>query len=440
MRLSRWVQEQVLENISHSTQRVVVAFSGGIDSTSLLHVCAQLQNEFPCPLLAIHINHGLSDNADQWQAHCESIANSYSVPFASYRVSVSNTGKGIEAAARDARFQQIMEVTSKHDLILLGQHDDDQVETFMIQLMRGSGLDGLVAMPALRESQHRTYHRPLLGVSRKDIEEYAEFHALHWVEDDSNLSTQFDRNYLRHEVLPRIKERFPNYVASVNRSIAHLQDYKNLMNDILEEKLASCLDNGRQLNISNLLTLNAKWHKPLLKEWIRFCGVAQPSSAVLQQIVMQGLEAVHDAEPCIQWENIQCRRYDGKLYLLPIYKSVKGRSFSLDLASPTVLPDDLGSAQCEWGIQTEAGFSVKKLEWPLEIRFTGYSAKFKPVGESMSKPVKQWFKKWKLAPWERERIPLFFSGDTLIQVGDVPDQNALAGATEKKRVVIRHRK
>ncbi|XOV79118.1 MAG: tRNA lysidine(34) synthetase TilS [Aestuariibacter sp.] len=418
MELVNWVKGRILSQVSASTRRLVIAYSGGVDSTVLLHLCSVFQSELPCKIHAIYIHHGLSDSADAWQAHCQDFAQHLDTTFEACRVCVSAAKKGIEAAAREARYGKLAEVTDEHDLILLGQHDDDQVETFLLQLLRGSGPDGLVAMPAFKRDKHgRCYLRPLLGVSRQTIENYANEMGLIWVEDESNASLQFDRNYLRHQVVPLLSQRFPAATKNILRTVGHLQEQRELLEDILDEKFASCCVDNKTMNISQLQGFSVAWQKQLLKRWIRLCNVPQPSVAVLQQIIEHCIPAAQDATPLVHWTGFQCRRYDGHLFLIPVPESCRHFQITLATEQSVELPNGDSRVVMRTASPQEAGFFIDELSLPIILKYSGYAAKFKPLGARHSKPLKQWFKEWKVPPWERERTPLLFSGEQLIQVG-----------------------
>ena len=206
-----------------------IAFSGGLDSTVLLHLLANAK-DLP-PLSAIHIHHGLQAAADAWPAHCQSICDSLGVPLRIMRVHVQ-PGASLERAAREARYQAFAEVTGAGEVLLTGQHRDDQAETLLFRLLRGAGVRGLAAMPAHRPLAAGHLVRPLLDVSRNELEAYAHEHRLQWIEDPSNADPRFSRNYLRHRVLPTLTERWPQAVTSLARTAEHLSEAQALLDEL----------------------------------------------------------------------------------------------------------------------------------------------------------------------------------------------------------------
>lgn len=206
-----------------------IAFSGGLDSTVLLHLLANAK-DLP-PLSAIHIHHGLQAAADAWPAHCQSVCDALGVPLRIMRVHVQ-PGASLERAARDARYQAFAEVTGAGEVLLTGQHRDDQAETLLFRLLRGAGVRGLAAMPAHRPLAGGHLVRPLLGVSRIELEAYAHEHRLQWIEDPSNADPRFSRNYLRHRVFPTLIERWPQALTSLARTAEHLSEAQALLEEL----------------------------------------------------------------------------------------------------------------------------------------------------------------------------------------------------------------
>ncbi|OPA92511.1 tRNA lysidine(34) synthetase TilS [Pseudomonas fluorescens] len=214
-----------------------IAFSGGLDSTVLLHLLASLAktNILP-PLSAVHVHHGLQAVADAWPQHCQSVCDSLNVPLRVMRVQVQ-PGASLERAARDARYHAFTEVTGAGEVLLTGQHRDDQAETLLFRLLRGAGVRGLAAMPAQRPMAGGYLVRPLLDVSRAELEAYAHEYQLKWIEDPSNADPRFSRNYLRHRVFPTLTERWPQTVSSLARTAEHLSEAQALLDELAQMDL-----------------------------------------------------------------------------------------------------------------------------------------------------------------------------------------------------------
>lgn len=225
--------------------RFLVALSGGVDSMVLLHAAVACVGAHRC--IAAHINHGLSADADAWQLACAAYADSLGVSFVSRRVQIASApDDGIEAEARAARYDALASFYQQYDAaaLLLGQHADDQAETVLLQLLRGSGLPGLAAMGAQAEDSYGMLRmRPLLACTRAEIEVYARDHGLRWVEDGSNSDTRFARNALRHDVMPALARHFPGYREALARTARHAAQAQSLLDQLARADLrAACID------------------------------------------------------------------------------------------------------------------------------------------------------------------------------------------------------
>ena len=214
-----------------------VALSGGLDSTVLLHLLIQLRQTHSLPpISAVHVHHGLQAAADAWPVHCQALCDELNVPLQVIRVQVQ-PGASLERAARDARYQAFVACTHADEVMLTGQHRDDQAETVLFRLLRGTGVSGLAGMPRQRRLGQGSLGRPLLDVSRAELEAYAHDNRLTWIEDPSNCQTNFSRNYLRHEVLPVIERRWPQATATLARNADHCAEAQCLLGELAEQDL-----------------------------------------------------------------------------------------------------------------------------------------------------------------------------------------------------------
>jgi tRNA(Ile)-lysidine synthase len=208
-----------------------VAYSGGLDSLVLLHVLANIKNKIKPKLVAVHINHGISNDADLWVEHCQKKCSNYAIELQIFSIDLTNkSDKGTEAFAREKRYEALGNLMHSHDLLLTAHHMDDQLETILLQLLRGSGPDGLVGMPQAREFSKGILLRPLLGYSREEIHDYALSESLSWIEDESNKSNRYDRNFLRNKIIPELLTRWPGALKTVLRAASHqlMQDLSSM--------------------------------------------------------------------------------------------------------------------------------------------------------------------------------------------------------------------
>ncbi|UXD86944.1 tRNA lysidine(34) synthetase TilS [Thalassolituus hydrocarboniclasticus] len=319
--------DKAIASLSGRSGRLVVAYSGGLDSTVLLHLLAQnaaLKNR----LLALHVHHGLSANADTWAAHCGQQCAQLQVPFVCERVVVNNHGAGIEQAAREARYQAFAAHCLPGDTLLLAHHADDQAETFFMRLLRGSGLTGLAAMAAVRELQPDSdilLLRPLLSTRRAQLEDYAAVQQLSWVEDESNGDERFERNWWRQTLLPQIFARLPGRESALQRSIAQLQQDQQLLAELLQPAVEACLRPCRwpsaaplSCSIIELLAAPAHHRPYLLRGWLARCGLntGMPGADFLQRIEQEVIAAAPDRQPQLQLGDLTIRRFQQQLYLV----------------------------------------------------------------------------------------------------------------------------
>jgi len=310
-----------------------VALSGGVDSVVLLDVLAGLRARLRIRLSALHVNHQLSPNAARWSAFCRRLCKARRVPFRDVEVSVPR-GDSLEAAARAARY----EVFSRQpgDYIVLAHHQDDQVETLLLQLLRGAGVKGLAAMPLLRaegggrrdegKSRKAARHpsslilhplllRPLLDVTRAEIEAYARARRLRWVDDESNADLHFQRNFLRHRILPEIEKRFPAYRATVARAARHFAESALLLDELALSDAGGAMDEG-MLTAAALRGLSPARSRNLLRFFLARQGVTMPSAARLDEALRQALTAKQDAQLAIDLGACELRQFEGRLHVI----------------------------------------------------------------------------------------------------------------------------
>ena len=224
-----------------TSRQILVAFSGGLDSTVLLHQLVQWRTENPgVALRAIHVHHGLSANADAWVTHCENVCQQWQVPLVVERVQLAQEGLGIEAQARQARYQAFARTLLPGEVLVTAQHLDDQCETFLLALKRGSGPAGLSAMGEVSEFAGTRLIRPLLARTRGELEQWALAHGLRWIEDESNQDDSYDRNFLRLRVVPLLQQRWPHFAEATARSAALCAEQERLLDELLVDDLAHC--------------------------------------------------------------------------------------------------------------------------------------------------------------------------------------------------------
>jgi len=303
-----WLRERLSHLLpGYPDTRLCVALSGGIDSTALLAALAEARpagrrgGTRDVRLRAIHVNHGLHPNASRWSAHCRKLARQLGVPLKVVAVTIARKrGASLEEAARVARYRCFAEQLRDGEALLTAHTQDDQLETVLLQLFRGCGIAGLAAMPGLAPLGPGRLARPLLACSRVELEAWVRARGLAWVEDDTNLEERFDRNYLRRQVLPAVRERWPGVAAAVARSARHAAEAQGLLTALAQADLERASD-GAALSVKVLKSLSADRRRNVLRLWIVSSGRALPDARRLAEIAGPLIDARPDAHPQVHW-------------------------------------------------------------------------------------------------------------------------------------------
>ena len=410
--LTRNIEQQLA--VANPT-RVFVAYSGGLDSSVLLHAVCNLQLEVP--VFAIHIHHGLSKHADQWLEHCQASCDQYQIELFAHKVNLSRPDNGrvsgLEQAARLARHQVFERHLKAGDVLLMAHHQDDQIETFMMRLMRGSGLTGLTAMDMSRALGKGKLWRPLLNNSRQQIEDYAAQHHIQHVEDDSNTNTNFDRNWWRHSLLPLMQDRFAQSSQSILKTIEVLQDEHRLLNDLLEPIYQTIVDKQGCLKNQKLSEQSWSIQCQIIRKW-QEQNDCYPLLAdkQIRAVLRDVLNARQDAEPVFKWkgdrgQGNEIRRHNGKLYCMHSLPVIPRNEFPRAF-NGTSLPD-LPLGKLEQGI----GLGLKPGQYQLAL-YEG-SAKAKPINRP-NKNLKKWFQEYAVPPWQRPYWPVLLQDGLVVAV------------------------
>ncbi len=401
-------------NQSHKKiKSMTVALSGGVDSVVLLHLLYALQKKHHFKLKATHVHHGLSKNADKWVKFCETLCAQLSVSLdVNYVKLPQKKSLGIEGEARRLRYEKLLQ--TKTDLVVLAHHEDDQAETFLLQLIRGAGVKGLSSMAHFDEQRH--LWRPLLNTSRIDIESYAKQHKLKWIEDESNQNIDFDRNYIRSKILPILKNRFSHIIKVISRSSSHLAEAQYLLDDLAKIDLKKCLKSykyNHKIQVKTLNKLSLSRAKNVLRYWLELNDQLMPSKDLLDELLRQVLTAKKDAELKIQISKaFEIRRYQDEIYIVPKNQQTH-KNYEMIWAgeSEIILPN---GQKLTFNKVKGRGINLKFLsDQKLKIKNRKGGEFFKPNSKRPTKKIKQLLQESDLPPWERENLPLIFVGDDL---------------------------
>ncbi len=390
---------------------VMVGFSGGLDSTVLLHLLAHASARAPGSVRAVHVHHGLQASADAWEHHCRAICTQWNVPLQVVRVDVArDSGQGLEAAARDARHAAFKTQLHDGEWLALAHHQDDQAETFLLRALRGSGVDGLAAMRPLRSFGNGLLWRPLLPVARTTLEAYAQQHGLQWIDDPSNDSDGFDRNFLRLQVMPLLRERWPHAAAALSRSTALAADASDLLQQQDNDDLQTCLRAGNTLSIATLSQLAKSRQARVLRRWARQCGLPPLPANGVRSIQQQLLTAAHDQQAEFRWGNsARILRWRDQLHAFTQLAAwPHGWQLQWDGRAPAQLPD--GATLTLLGAEAfEHAFTLRQRHGGERIQLPG---------RDHSHALKHRLQASDIPPWLRPHLPLLCEGDNVLAAGD----------------------
>lgn len=396
-----------------------VAFSGGLDSSVLLAVCAQ--TELGVPLRALHVNHGLHDESGAWAAHCATEAERLAVEFECVDVEIPRaTGHSVEALARERRYAAFAARLHPREMLLTAHHADDQLETLLLRLFRGTGVRGLRGILPIGELGAGSFGRPMLEVSKADIVAAAQALGLPFVDDPSNAEQRFDRNFLRHRIVPVIRERWPSAARTVGRTARHLGDAQTLLDEIAIGD-AMGLSDPRRLSLVLLRGLDAARQRNVVRAAVTAAGLPAPTTEQLAALLAAIDRGRRDAAACVRWPGGEAHLYRDHLHLmaeLPA-RSRPGASNRISTSEPWSGPEgDLALVAVEMN-RARSGLSEDYVCDGLDVRFRTGGERLKPAFGDHHRKLKTLFQEHGIVPWMRQRIPLLYCADRLVAVGDL---------------------
>ena len=399
-------------------QRLIIALSGGTDSTALLDLLVKARELglLPMPLVALHINHQLQSTAEQWQTHCAELCKDRDITFVTHTLDIcsgSLSQHGVEAAAREARYKIFTETLKQGDILLTAHHRDDQLETLLGRLMRGCGVKGASGMASVRELGEGRVVRALLKWGRSDIDAYLNTQGLTVIDDPSNRDETFQRNYIRHRLLPPLKGYGRGVEQNIERAMGHFQEADQLLTELAAIDANSSIDADGSLRCAPLRGLSPPRVRNLLRYWLQRHHYL-PQRRQLDQMMSDLIDAKQDAEPRFCWQGGEIRRFGDALYQLPplprdpIHYQIgwKGEGF-------LHLPEKRGSVF----ICKAEGKGVRiHSDDNITLRSRQGGERLQLPGHNGHSALKKLYQQARIPPWERELRPLIFSGDDLIGV------------------------
>ncbi len=407
--------EKALSPMLPPSSSILLALSGGIDSVVLLHLLHHLAPRYSWRLSALHIHHGISPYADAWAAFCTDLCTRYAIPFKVEQVDIAPLREhGIEAAARKLRHSALDRQAV--DFIALAHHQDDQVETLLLQMLRGAGLRGASAMPMFRQrAGYPSQVRPLLNVARSELLAYAQQHSLQWVEDESNADDTYPRNFMRHRVLPLLEERFPAYRTTLARSSQHFAEASELLDQLAQQDAQGALLN-RSLEMACLQSLNAARAKNLLRYFLHSLGAPTPQTVQLDDMLYQLCSARQGAVVRFTFGNWEIRRYQGRVYAFERLSEPNPEFYAEWRGEPALEFPELGGTLVFEPVIGH-GLDLKKLQQDkVTVRLRQGAERIHLDAKRPTRTLKNLLQEQDIPPWQRDRLPLLFCGEKLVGI------------------------
>ncbi len=432
---------------SAGCERLVIAYSGGLDSHVLLAQLIEINAKNPpvdqLPISAIYINHNIQPASTDWGDHCQSICETFSISFEVINVqALASKGENQEQKAREHRYRALAAKLESNHWLITAQHQNDQAETLLLQLLRGSGVDGLAAMPAQRVLGRGQHHRPLLNISQQEIQEYALNNHLSWIEDPSNQDEQNRRNYLRARIIPALQSLWPETTKQLSRSASWMAETQQLMTDIAQTDLDLCLEGEEKINILELNKLKFSRQKNLLRYWFHQRGFNRPGEDKLNIIFEQVINSATDSNPELNWQGCLIRRYQQYLYLYrDLPKKQKSWQVEWDGLSSLTIAKHWGSISV--AEELGKGLSLKYKGADLQVQSRKGGEICQPVERDHQRALKKLFHEYSVPPWYRDDWPLIYCDQQLVAVPGLfvckgyeasPDEKGLVFSVDQTNV------
>lgn len=421
--LTKQLLQTVEQSLAGHTQ-ILLALSGGLDSRVLLHLLQRWRTHLSGrSVRAIYIHHGLSAQADAWAIFCQRCCEDAEITYECLPIQVIRRPReSLEATARTARYQALAQRVTYEEVIVTAHHQDDQCETLLLALKRGSGPAGLAAMPAAQPFAGSQLCRPLLTVSRGYLHTYAQQHQLTWIEDPSNQLLQFDRNFLRQQILPNLSVRWPQFTATVARSARLCGEQEQLLDELLLPRLVSLTDTQGSLAIGPLLTESVLKRQALLRRWCHRVGAPTPNHQQLTQLWDRVALSRRDANPQLTINGWQVRRYRQRLYWIAPMAILPAQWVWQDWQQSITLPGELGRVGWHRVEPDKSASETMHSDWVrlpepdqrVTWRF-GISGRFRVLGRGQ-RSLKKLYQERGVPPWLRSRLPALYYDEQLIAI------------------------
>jgi tRNA(Ile)-lysidine synthase len=402
-----------LLNQAPETGRFWVGYSGGVDSTALLLALQELGDDLKADLQAVHFNHGLQGQADQWQKECESFCHERSIELKVFKLDLANlSGRSQEECARQERYKVVETLLDQNDIYLTAHHADDNAETLFMNLMRGSGVDGLAAIPPIRECGEGWVARPLLGFHRKDLEQYLQSRGVDWSEDPSNQDPVFDRNYIRHHLFPELEKRWAGVTKRLSHSASHIRDFTEATSAVIKQQHSELFADSVTMPFQQFIRQEPGLRSIVLRQWLKDQGILLPPKRRLQEFIKQlAQESAASNQPELRWAGWQIKRNADKLWLheLPCPDTCPCSRWGNSMTA------DLGES---FGLLVLKGQPQKmSSSWQIGPKRKGAQIRLHHNGPG--KKVKELMRVLQIPPWLRNGVPVLYIDNEVAAIGDV---------------------
>jgi tRNA(Ile)-lysidine synthase len=398
--------------LSSKYKSFLIAYSGGLDSTVLLHQLIELKTHVPeITIRAIHINHNLHHLSKMWSTYCQETCEKYQIPLVVKNININTKKNYSEKELRIQRYRLIYNCLLLEEILLTGHHMNDQCETFFLSLKRGSGPTGLSAMSFQTQLGDKKFFRPMLNQTKKTLEIWARNNKITWIEDFSNFDINYDRNYIRHKIIPILERKWPFFLKNCFRTTKICQEETALLNYFLMKKIKKFIRDDNSLNIKDFKNIKKEICTAFIRMWIALKKIQMPSYKNIQCIYNQIIFSKIDANPKFVLNKHEIRRYKNSLYLLKKKPSLNDTLlFWHDKNKTLILPNDLG-----YLTKNKKGINLPEPDENdlINIRFQ-YEGNVLILGKKHSKKIKKIWQEQNIPPWLRHQIPLLFYNDTLI--------------------------
>jgi len=393
------------------TRMYWVGFSGGADSSALLHALYESRDELKAPIHAVHFHHGLNPGADAWQHHCENFCRERDIRFTSRKLEIKKASRtSIEEESRNRRYQAIGEMLQRGEIYLTAHHADDQAETLFLNLMRGSGVEGLAGIPELRSLGKGWVARPLLNTGRSELESYLNRHGIDWLEDPSNKDESFDRNFLRNFLFPHLETRWPGVVRRLTRTSRTARITATALADFIDIHCGELLHNRHRMPLPPFLQLEPPMRTLVLRQWLRQQEIPALPEVRLNEFIKQIAGSTSSSQAEVRWGGWQLKLYGNFIWLqdqvIPAFETSKDWTGGLKME----LDDSLGCLQLHGNKITIPG------GWQVAARHKGGRIRLHEQG--VRRKLKDLFRESAIPPWLRSSIPVLYWDGEAVAIGD----------------------